>query len=111
MAFKVRLPSRFTSLIGVTAHMFRGNEKVEIAAPAIAPWPEGADKVSVGWSKPVVLRDAMAETPVSVKPGGYVALRQRDGSYGFVYDKVFVDASEDFWKNRVNNGFVTVFGQ
>lgn len=106
---KFQLPSVFTSLIGQLGWQFQ-DKPVEITRNT---WPTGAEKVFITISKPIVLRNAQNRLPVQVESGAYVALRQPEGIYGFNYvDKeVMVNATEKFWSERVDLGFVTVAGR
>lgn len=107
----MKVPSVFTSLVGRFSWMFPGNKKdTAVVAMPVTPWPTGAEKVLITLSQSLVLRDAETRTPVNVTPGGYVAIRQPDGNYGFFFGKGIVSAPEKFWAERVELGFVTVAG-
>lgn len=110
MTFKIQLPSRFTSLIGRLSHMFPGS-KAEEGVVKVVSWPTDAEKVLVAIPKLIVLRNAETRLPVQIEPGGYTAIRQPEGTYGFSYDGHVVNATQQFWSERVDLGFVIVVGQ
>lgn len=98
-----------TTLVGILNNMFAGNRKTEPEFQEHLEWPEGATRLSVSWTTPLVLVGAFGR-PVSVKPGIYEIYRSSilKGRYTVKYGSVLAYGKLDFWKKQVAAGNVRI---